>query len=214
MPEETLPKATSAPESSKGGTLVLVIAILAFITAVVAIVMNIVMKPDTSAIEARVQAIQTSVQANTAEITALKDAQSVVDKQMKEVAEMNSQDMPIVEATDYKYDRATGNLISVKDGRVIYSFEKERRAIQEDQTWTDDDLAVYLFGLQGSKLIIWQIGTENSPGPGWDYEIWQTDKLKYIDLNNPSEGPQPYTVPEWKKQEAKEQLDELERLWE
>jgi len=207
MPEETLPKATSAPESSKGGTLVLVIAILAFIAAIAAIVMNIVMKPDTSAIEAHVQAVETSVQTITKNVASLTEEQQSMKEDAAMMAEADMQKHNILETSDYTYDFNSGNLTSQKDGGILYTFSnagKENKFIGRP--------AVHILGVEdGSKLILWETGSDNSPGPGWIYEIWLGDELEYIDLNNPSEGPRPYVVPEWKKQEAQEQLDAFEQ---
>ncbi len=86
MPEEVLEEATEVAESPKGSSLGLVIAILAFVAAVAAVALNVLMKPDTSALEARVQAVESSVQINTDNIVALKDAQTAMDEQIKEEA--------------------------------------------------------------------------------------------------------------------------------
>lgn len=107
----------------------------------------------------------------------------------------------IVETYDYEYDIDTGNLKSKKDNKVVYTFSDARFG---------DQLVIDIFGLDGNKLILWKTGLENSPGPEWTYEIWLTKELEYLDLDNPSQGPKPYVVPEWKKQEAKKLLEQYQ----
>ena len=109
----------------------------------------------------------------------------------------------IVGTSDYEYDINTGNLKSIKDNKVIYTFSD---AGKPDKFVGRP--AVYIFGLDGSKLILWQTGFDNSPGSGWDYEIWLTNELEYFDLNNLSQGLKYYVVPESKKQEARKLLEQ------
>jgi uncharacterized protein YxeA len=109
----------------------------------------------------------------------------------------------IVETFEYEYDINTGNLKSKNNNEIIYTFSD-----QGDSDKFSGIPAVYIYGLDGNKLILWQTGFDNSPGPGWEYEIWSTNELEYLDLGNPSQGPRPYIVPEWKKQEAKSLLVE------
>lgn len=100
-------------------------------------------------------------------------------------------------ASDYNYDINTGDLISTKDNQIIYNFT----AGKNTDKFTGRP-AVYIFSfLDGSKLILWQTSDDNSPlGPNWENNLWLGDELKYLDLNNPSQGLKPYIVPEAKKQ--------------
>ncbi len=206
MPEEVLEEATEeVAESPKGGVVGLVIAIIALLAAGAAIAINLTMKPDTSSLEERLRAVESSVKINTDNIVALKDAQLAMDEQ---IMEPDPQGLAIVEATDYEYERTTGELKSTKDNNVVYTFETEAGPSSAGSP------LVLIYGLQGSRLIIFQTESDFSPGPGYKYEKWLTDRLEYIDLNDPSKGPQPYIVPEWKKQEAQKQLDDFNQFWE
>ncbi len=203
MQKDTLPEAEVIEAAPKYGTLSLVVAILAFLAAVAAIVLNLVMKPDTSALEARVRAVETGVRANADNIIALSDAQSTMDEKITNVVDSGTATQTITDAMDYAYDTQTGKLTRKTDNSVIYTFE-------QPNNYPEEYRLVRIMGLNDSKLIVHDIGAINadySPGPTQDYDIWLTDQLKYINLNNPSEGLRPYVVPEWKKQAAREGLE-------
>lgn len=105
----------------------------------------------------------------------------------------------IVETEDYNYDQSNGKLISLKNKQVIYTLKDY------------EEKSLIILGLQKNKLIVWETLPDNSPGPGWTYEIWfsatEAKNIKYLDLNNPAEGLQPYTIAEWKKADAQVQLE-------
>ena len=87
MPEEELQEATEVADKPKGGALGLVIAIIAFLVAGAAIVLAITSTPDTSALEARIQAVEQSVQANTDSITTMMEDQRALDEEMENMIE-------------------------------------------------------------------------------------------------------------------------------
>ena len=101
----------------------------------------------------------------------------------------------IVEPTGYTYDKTAGELRSA-DGKILYKLP------------THPNNVMYPQGLEGNKLIVWTTGMDNSPGPGWEYQIWYMADFEYIDLNNIEAGLQKYTVPQWKQDEEKKKLEE------
>ncbi len=107
-----------------------------------------------------------------------------------------------IEATGYVYDQGTHQLKSVKDGTTLYQFPSTIEYDGEEQEAT-----VHIIGQDGTKLIIWHTTYDNSPGPRWEMEIRLSDVLEYINIANPSAGPQPYVVTEDKKAEAQNNLD-------
>ena len=117
----------------------------------------------------------------------------------------------IVKAADYRYDKETGELKSLKDNKVLYTHEYKREGYPV--------MVLYILGLEGTKLIVWETTSEDSPGPGWKHEVWFNElaakNIYYLDLDNSNKGLQPYTVPESKKQEEgklfEEFIEELER---
>ena len=99
MPEETLPEAEIA-EAPKGGVLSLIIAIIALIVAGAAIVINLTIKPDTSAIEARIQTVEASVQVNADNIAALSDVQSKMDETVSAIVDEKLAEQATAEETE------------------------------------------------------------------------------------------------------------------
>lgn len=106
----------------------------------------------------------------------------------------------IATTTGVNYDIKTGN-ITTGDNKIIYTFSGT------DPRWVGKP-AVYFYGFDGSKLILWETGSDDSPGPGWDNEIWLSDKLEYLDFSNLAQGLKPYVVSEAKKQAEKKLLEQ------
>lgn len=106
-------------------------------------------------------------------------------------------------ASDYNYDINTGELTSIKNNRIIYTFS----AGTNTDKFTGMP-AVYIFSfLDESKLILWQTSDDNSQlGPNWESNLWLSSELEYLDLDNLSQGLKPYIVPEAKKQAVRNQL--------
>lgn len=105
----------------------------------------------------------------------------------------------IVLASDYLYDINTGELTSSRNNKVVYTFA----ANQTPEKFTGRP-AVYIFStLDGSKLIIWQTDPASTLDPNQEYKLWLGNELQYLDLDNLSQGLEPYIVPESKKQEAR-----------
>ena len=125
----------------------------------------------------------------------------VTPKQTETVVTPEIEETKIIETIKYEYNRESGELISLNDNEVIYEVT--------DPTLT----ALQVLGLEGDKLIIWETGYDNSPGPGGEYDVWFEEGaakgIQYLDLSTSDSELQPYTVPESKKQEAKKQLEEF-----
>jgi len=103
----------------------------------------------------------------------------------------------ILDATGYVYDEDSGELKSPK-GDVLYTYELNTQN------------TIYPQGIDGDKLVVWTTGLDNSPGPGWVYEIWYRTELHYIDLTDVEAGLQKYVVPQWRQEQAKKEQAEWE----
>ncbi len=105
----------------------------------------------------------------------------------------------IVDTEDYIYDKQTGELLNANTDEVLY------------ENPDHPDLVLYVLGLDGDKLILFKTGSDNSPGPGFAYEVWFSepvaDSLYYLDLKNPEKGLMTYVVPEAKKEQERVKLE-------
>ena len=95
----------------------------------------------------------------------------------------------------YKYDNKKGVLVDSTDDKILYT----------NPNHPDSVLAI--LGMEGDIIIVWETSSDNSPGPCYWDEIWVSDSEKshitYLDLKNLSTGLQPYTIPEYKYNQEK-----------
>ncbi len=116
---------------------------------------------------------------------------------------------------------ATGEHISLYDLRKDINYQKngsfnipegltpvytEKHSRPNDGT----DIELRGVGMDGSKLVIWETGVDNSPGPC--FNPWQADDLTYIDVDVPSSARNSYTVPESKMKEVEKEVAECEKM--
>lgn len=101
----------------------------------------------------------------------------------------------IVDTEDYLYNKETGELTTAEDETVLY--------VNEDNPNT----YLHVLGLDGDKLIIFKTGSDNSPGPGFEYEVWVADyvaqDIYFLDVTDPEEGLNSYTIPQYKIDEER-----------
>jgi len=101
----------------------------------------------------------------------------------------------------YQYDNTNGVLVDLTDNnKVLY---------------TNPDLpdtVLHIQGMEGDKIIVWETGMDNSPGPC--YTVWtendQKNNIKLLDLKNLVPGLQPYKVPQYKYDLEKEAYDKCD----
>jgi len=104
--------------------------------------------------------------------------------------------LPAVKITEwdpnkYEYDNTKGVLVDLTDNnKVLYTNPNH------------PDSVLHIQGMEGDKLIVWETGSDNSPGPC--YSVWTDDtvygrvNIKYLDLKNTSAGLKLYTIPQYK----------------
>lgn len=66
------------------------------------------------------------------------------------------------------------------------------------------DLLLHGIGMDGSKLVLWETGVDNSPGPC--FNSWQAGNLTYIDVSATKPVRKPYVVPQEKKVEVQKEV--------
>jgi len=86
------------------------------------------------------------------------------------------------QAKDLEYSN-TGN-VSLDLSSVSYLYREEMSA----------DSRLDVVGLDGSRLVLWETGADNSPGPCFD--PWLAEGLNYLDLNEESPTRKPYQAPQ------------------
>ncbi len=105
----------------------------------------------------------------------------------------------IVDTEDYTYNKQTGELTAVKSGEVLY------------ETPNHPNTVLDVLGLDGDKLIVFETGNDNSPGPGFIHEVWISDRaaesIYYLDLSDPEKGLFSYVIPEYKIDEEQKLLE-------
>lgn len=62
------------------------------------------------------------------------------------------------------------------------------------------DMVMYDAGMDDSKLVLWETGMDNSPGPC--FNTWQGDNLTFIDITDAKPVRKPYQISAEKKQES------------
>lgn len=113
-----------------------------------------------------------------------------LEKEDPVVVEETVVETEIKDTTDYTYDKTTGELTAVEDGTVLY------------ENPNHPNMVLHVLGLDGDKLIVFETGNDNSPGPGFIHEVWVSETvakdLYFLDVTDPEEGLNSYTVPQYK----------------
>lgn len=103
---------------------------------------------------------------------------------------------------DINYQK-TGSF-NIPEGLIPVYTEKHSRP--NDGT----DIELRGVGMDGSKLVIWETGVDNSPGPC--FNPWLANDLTYIDVDVPTSARKPYTVPESKMREVEKEVEECGKM--
>lgn len=94
---------------------------------------------------------------------------------------------------DLEYS-STGN-VSLDLNSISYLYREEMSA----------DIRLDVVGLDGSRLVLWETGADNSPGPCFD--SWLAEGLTYLDLNEESPTRKPYQAPQSMLDEVRIEVD-------
>jgi hypothetical protein len=73
----------------------------------------------------------------------------------------------------------------------IYKYDAERDKLVE-LYWQRNNQPLWIFGLEGSDLIVHEVNTDREIDPC--FNPWLSDDITSLDLEAPSEGTNPYDV--------------------